>query len=95
MDCFWRPEEIDFSKDEKDWVQLTEPERQFIKMILAFFAASDGIVIENLISYRLKNESLIKKVVDVNMPTKYGQFRLISYLEKKGLDPNLEIKFQH
>uniref|UniRef100_A0A6C0C5U6 DOD-type homing endonuclease domain-containing protein n=2 Tax=viral metagenome TaxID=1070528 RepID=A0A6C0C5U6_9ZZZZ len=48
MDCFWRAEEIDFSKDMAHWETLTEKEQYFIKMILAFFAASDGIVIENL-----------------------------------------------
>lgn len=48
MDCFWRAEEIDFSKDMTHWNSLTEKEQYFIKMILAFFAASDGIVIENL-----------------------------------------------
>ena len=48
MDCFWRAEEIDFSKDMAHWVTLNEKEQYFIKMILAFFAASDGIVLENL-----------------------------------------------
>tara|TARA_Y100000389_G_scaffold42486_1_gene37213 strand:+ start:4377 stop:5357 length:981 start_codon:yes stop_codon:yes gene_type:complete len=48
MDCFWRAEEIDFSKDLKDWKKLNEKEQYFVKMILAFFAASDGIVLENL-----------------------------------------------
>ena len=48
IDCFWRAEEIDLSKDMKDWKTLSEQERYFIKMILAFFAASDGIIIENL-----------------------------------------------
>ena len=48
MDCFWRTEEIDMSKDTKHWNTLTNKEQYFIKMILAFFAASDGIVIENL-----------------------------------------------
>jgi len=48
MDCFWRAEEIDFSKDEADWNRLTPNEQHFIKMVLAFFAASDGIVLENL-----------------------------------------------
>ena len=48
MGCFWRAEEIDFSKDMTHWNTLSEPEQYFIKMILAFFAASDGIVIENL-----------------------------------------------
>ena len=48
MDCFWRAEEIDMSKDLTHWNKLTGNEQHFIKMILAFFAASDGIVIENL-----------------------------------------------
>ena len=48
MDCFWRAEEIDLSKDIKHWPTLTDNEQYFIKHILAFFAASDGIVIENL-----------------------------------------------
>jgi len=48
MDCFWRAEEIDFSKDQKHWETLSDKEQYFIKMVLAFFAASDGIVLENL-----------------------------------------------
>ena len=48
MDCFWRAEEIDLSKDGVDWAKLSDGERHFIKMVLAFFAASDGIVVENL-----------------------------------------------
>jgi len=45
---FWTAEEIDLSQDAKDWEGLTDPERHFIKHVLAFFAASDGIVNENL-----------------------------------------------
>jgi len=48
VDLFWRPEEINLSKDLNDWNGLTDDERHFISMILAFFAASDGIVLENL-----------------------------------------------
>jgi len=49
IDCFWRTEEIDFTDDLVDWTQkLNDDERFFISMILAFFAASDGIVTENL-----------------------------------------------
>ena len=48
FDCMWRAEEIDLSKDMVHWNKLSDNERHFIKMILAFFAASDGIVIENL-----------------------------------------------
>ena len=48
VDCFWRPEEIDLSKDLSHWDALNNDERMFISLILAFFAASDGIVLENL-----------------------------------------------
>jgi ribonucleoside-diphosphate reductase subunit M2 len=48
VDCFWRAEEINLSKDNAHWDSLTTDEKYFISMILAFFAASDGIVLENL-----------------------------------------------
>ncbi|MEQ8812602.1 MAG: ribonucleotide-diphosphate reductase subunit beta [Imperialibacter sp.] len=45
---FWTAEEIDLSHDLKDWANMNEGEQHFIKHVLAFFAASDGIVNENL-----------------------------------------------
>lgn len=45
---FWTAEEIDLSQDNKDWENLNDGERHFISHVLAFFAASDGIVNENL-----------------------------------------------
>ncbi|WP_153801000.1 ribonucleoside-diphosphate reductase small subunit [Foetidibacter luteolus] len=45
---FWTAEEIDLSQDQKDWENMNEGEQHFIKHVLAFFAASDGIVNENL-----------------------------------------------
>ena len=48
VDCFWRSEEVDLSRDLKDWATLTSDEKYFISMVLAFFAGSDGIVMENL-----------------------------------------------
>ena len=45
---FWTAEEIDLSADIKDWERLNDGERHFISHVLAFFAASDGIVNENL-----------------------------------------------
>lgn len=49
--CFWFVEDIDITEDKKDWnTKLTQKEKDFIKYILAFFAASDGIVMENLVS---------------------------------------------
>lgn len=46
--CLWTAEEIDLDADLKDWETLTDDQRHFITMVLAFFAASDGIVNENL-----------------------------------------------
>lgn len=48
MAVHWTPEEVDLSKDMKDWEKLNDNERHFIKHILGFFAGSDGIVMENL-----------------------------------------------
>lgn len=45
---FWTAEEIDLGQDLKDWAGLNDGERHFISHVLAFFAASDGIVNENL-----------------------------------------------
>jgi ribonucleoside-diphosphate reductase beta chain len=46
--AFWTAEEVDLTNDIRDWNNLTENEQYFIKNILSFFAASDGIVNENL-----------------------------------------------
>jgi ribonucleoside-diphosphate reductase subunit M2 len=48
VECFWRAEEVDLSKDLASWALLSTDEKNFIKAIIAFFAASDGIVLENL-----------------------------------------------
>ena len=45
---FWTAEEIDLAQDLSDWAKLNEGEQHFVKHVLAFFAASDGIVNENL-----------------------------------------------
>jgi len=47
---FWTPDEIDFSKDQADWAKLTADEKHFVTHVLAFFAGSDGIVMENLVT---------------------------------------------
>ncbi len=52
---FWTAEEIDLSHDVPDWEKLNNNERHFISHVLAFFAASDGIVNENL-ALRFSNE---------------------------------------
>jgi len=58
VDCFWRAEEIDLSKDLDNWQSLNQDEKYFISMILAFFAASDGIVLENLASRFMRDVQL-------------------------------------
>ena len=46
--AFWTAEEVDLTNDIRDWEKLTENEKYFVKNVLSFFAASDGIVNENL-----------------------------------------------
>jgi ribonucleoside-diphosphate reductase beta chain len=48
LGLFWTAEEIDLSKDYGDWEKLSENEQYFLEHVLAFFAGSDGIVVENL-----------------------------------------------
>ena len=45
---FWTTEEIDLTNDLRDWEKLSQDEQKYIKYVLAFFAASDGIIVENL-----------------------------------------------
>ena len=45
---FWTAEELDLAHDKTDWEKLSDNERHFVSHVLAFFAASDGIVNENL-----------------------------------------------
>ena len=53
--AFWVESEVDLTPDLKDWEKLSNNERHFIKNVLAFFAASDGIVMENLALRFLKD----------------------------------------
>ena len=48
---FWTAEEVDLSKDLMHWEKLKPEEKHFISHVLAFFAASDGIVNENLVGF--------------------------------------------
>lgn len=64
QNAYWRAEEIDFERDADDFATLNEDEQQFIKMILAFFAASDGIVNFNL-RERFGNEIKIMEALTV------------------------------
>ena len=68
---FWTAEEIDLSQDLKDWVGLNDGERHFITHVLAFFAASDGIVNENLA------EHFVSEVQYTEAKFFYGLFCMI------------------
>jgi ribonucleoside-diphosphate reductase subunit M2 len=46
--AIWFENEVDLTQDKKDWVLMSDDEQHFIKNVLAFFAASDGIIVENL-----------------------------------------------
>ena len=61
IDSFWIVNEVNLAQDLKDWNNLNEDERNFIKMVLAFFAASDGVVTENL-AVRFMNDVQISEV---------------------------------
>jgi ribonucleoside-diphosphate reductase beta chain len=60
LSSFWKAQEIDFSKDYDDFCELNKDEQHFIKMILAFFAASDGIVNFNLGERFLKDVKVME-----------------------------------
>jgi ribonucleoside-diphosphate reductase beta chain len=55
---FWTADEINLSKDAAEWPELTDSERHFVRLVLAFFASSDGIVQENLAANFLKEIQL-------------------------------------
>jgi ribonucleoside-diphosphate reductase beta chain len=63
LSSFWKAEEIDFSKDVEDFETLSEGEKHYIKRVLAFFAASDGIVNFNLSSRFLQEIKVMEAIV--------------------------------
>lgn len=60
VSSFWTVEEVDLARDLNDWNKLTDNEKHFVSHVLAFFAASDGIVNENLLE-RFSKEVQIKE----------------------------------
>jgi len=48
VSCFWTSEEVDLSKDLTDWLNMTDDQKHFISLILAFFACMDGLINENI-----------------------------------------------
>jgi len=82
VDCFWRTEEIDFSKDLVDWNEkLYNDERYFISMVLAFFAASDGIVTENQIAMENIHSQTYSVMIDTYIKDADQQHKLFNALE--------------
>jgi ribonucleoside-diphosphate reductase subunit M2 len=61
VDSFWIVNEVNLAQDLSDWSKLTADEQNFIKMVLAFFSSSDGIVLENL-AVRFMNEVQVSEV---------------------------------
>lgn len=61
VDSFWIVNEVNLAQDLKDWNSLNQDERHFIKMVLAFFAASDGVVTENL-AVRFMNDVQVAEI---------------------------------
>ena len=57
---YWTVEEVDLSQDMRDWEKLTAEERHFISYVLAFFASSDGIVLENLAVRFMQGKEIVQ-----------------------------------
>lgn len=70
---FLAAEEVDLSTDYGHWEKLTEDEKHFVSHILAFFAGSDGIVLENL-GQRFMNEIQVPEVHSSSLPVNQNMF---------------------
>ena len=71
---FWTAEEVDLSKDLGHWDALKPEERHFISHVLAFFAASDGIVNENLVSTSKGTALILKACLHVPLSGSFDLF---------------------
>lgn len=91
VDSFWRAEEVDLSRDLVDWAKLNDDEQYFISMVLAFFAASDGIVMENLAT-RFMNDVQISEarafygfqIAMENIHSEMYSLLIETYIKDKG-----------
>ena len=94
VECFWRVEEVDLSKDMQHWNQLHENEKFFISMILAFFASSDGIVLENLAVRFMKDvhTSEARAFYGFQIAMENIHSEMYSLLIDKYVDPELKPK---
>ena len=102
VDCFWRAEEIDLSKDLVHWDSLNDNEKYFISMILAFFAASDGIVLENLASRFMNDVQLAEarafygfQIAMENIHSESYSLLIDSYIKDKEQKDKLFNAIQH
>ena len=97
VECFWRVEEVDLSKDMQHWNQLHENEKFFISMILAFFASSDGIVLENLAVRFMKDvhTSEARAFYGFQIAMENIHSEMYSLLIDKYVDPVLKPKLFH
>lgn len=102
VDCFWRAEEIDLSKDLTNWESLNDDERYFISMILAFFAASDGIVLENLASRFMNDVQLAEarafygfQIAMENIHSESYSLLIDTYIKDKEQKHKLFTAIQH
>jgi hypothetical protein len=77
---YWTVEEVDLSQDHRDWDRLTADERHFISYVLAFFAASDGIVLENLAVRFMQGEPAARST----HPTRAAPARLFERARRRG-----------
>ena len=69
MGCFWTVEEIDFSQDYKDYITLDEDKQHSIKMILAFFSNSDGLV-----NFNIQNNFLSNPIKEISYTYVFQMF---------------------
>lgn len=84
QELYWKAEEIDFSKDYDDFITLESDEQHFIKMILAFFASSDGIVNFNL------RERFLKEIKLTEAQVVYGWQMMIENIHSEIYSKMLE-----
>jgi ribonucleoside-diphosphate reductase subunit M2 len=84
QELYWKAEEIDFSKDYDDFITLDEDEQHFIKMILAFFASSDGIVNFNL------RERFLREIKMMEAQVAYGWQMMMEAIHSETYSKMLE-----
>eukprot|EP00798_Chlamydomonas_sp_ICE-L_P016760 gene16760-23033_t len=84
---FWTVEEVDLSNDMRDWERLSGDEQSFLKHVLAFFASSDGIVLENLAARFMaapaRNYSLSRVIPTEKQKKNYKAVRKVDKVRRR------------